>query len=157
MRLTDFEKKLIKAEILEGTSMHKIAKKYGVSVTTIVRVRDADTDWSRKIMKKEAENTRRVFDYMDSKKDEICGTIDLILSAMKDPEKLKSASINQLAISMGILIDKYTMTEKLTAGEPDKENNLFAAIDSISKELDLSDIREIQPKTEADDAVVGDS
>ena len=38
--------------------------------------------------------------------------IEKIMNAMNDPDKIKATSLSQLATTMGIIIDKYTMNDK---------------------------------------------
>ena len=153
-KLTDKQRKKIIAESVNGSSIRALAAKYQVSTTTIQRVLKSDADFTQKVAKKKAENAASVLAFMDSKKNDVCGLIDKLLSAMGDDEKLAAATVNQLATAMGIVIDKYTANEAVNASSA-KENNLFEAIDSIGEE-DLNGLPEVQHSAEGDSNMVED-
>lgn len=155
-KLTDKQKKKIVAESVNGSSMTALAKKYGVSTTTIHRVVHGDEKLKEKVEQKKAENTVSILAFMDSKKNDVCGLIDKLLAAMADDEKLASATVNQLATAMGIVIDKYTANEAIKPSDT-KETNFFEAIRSAGKEVDLSAIPELQSEAERDSVLVDET
>lgn len=153
LKLTDKQRKQILAEYVEGgTSLRKLATKYGVSTYLIQRILNGDKELSQKIARKKAENVESVLAYMDTKKNDVCGLIDKLLAAMDDPDKIAATSLNQLAVTSGILIDKFTANEAPSVSNG-KENNLFDAINACGKE-GLDDLPEIQQAAENDAAVV---
>ena len=108
-KLTDKQRKKIIAEYVEGgTSQRKLAEKYHVSPYLIRSILNGDKNLAQKISHKKEENTASVLAFMDSKKNDVCGLIDKLLTAMGDEDKLAAATVNQLATAMGIVIDKYT-------------------------------------------------
>lgn len=155
-KLTDKQKKKIVAESVNGSSMTALAKKYGVSTTTIHRVVHGDEKLKEKVEQKKAENTVSILAFMDSKKNDVCGLIDKLLAAMADDEKLANATVNQLATAMGIVIDKYTANEAIKPSDT-KETNFFEAIRSAGKEVDLSAIPELQSSAERDSVLVDET
>lgn len=155
-KLTDKQKKKIVAESVNGSSMTALAKKYGVSTTTIHRVVHGDEKLKEKVEQKKAENTVSILAFMDSKKNDVCELIDKLLAAMADDEKLASATVNQLATAMGIVIDKYTANEAIKPSDT-KETNFFEAIRSAGKEVDLSAIPELQSSAERDSVLVDET
>lgn len=146
-KLTDKQKKKIIAESVNGSSMTALAKKYGVSTATIHRVVHGDEKLKEKVEQKKAENTASILAFMDSKKNDVCGLIDKLLTAMGDEDKLAAATVNQLATAMGIVIDKYTANEAIKSSDA-KETNFFEAIHAAGKEVDLSAIPELQSSAE---------
>lgn len=155
-KLTDKQKKKIVAESVNGSSMTALAKKYGVSTATIHRVVHGDEKLKEKVEQKKAENTVSILAFMDSKKNDVCGLIDKLLAAMGDEDKLAAATLNQLAIAMGIVIDKYTNNEAIKPSDT-RETNFFEAIRSAGEEVDLSAIPEIQSAAERDAVLVDET
>ena len=45
---------------------------------------------------------------MESKKTDVCEILDKLLEAVKDEERIAKTPMNQLATTLGILIDKFT-------------------------------------------------
>ncbi len=111
-KLTDKQRKRIIADRVDGLSLRKLADKYHVSVSTIRNVIGSDTQIAQMCTQKKEQNTLDMLAYMDSKKEQAQGIIDLYLSALADPEKLERASINNIATALGIIIDKFTATDK---------------------------------------------
>lgn len=155
-KLTDKQRKKIIAESVNGSSIRALAAKYGVSTTTIQRVLKSDTTLTQKVAQKKAENTASILAFMDSKKNDVCGLIDKLLTAMGDEDKLAAATVNQLATAMGIVIDKYTANEAVKSSDA-KETNFFEAIRAAGKEVDLSAIPELQSSAECDPLLVDET
>lgn len=156
-KLTDKQRKKIIAEYVEGgTSQRKLAEKYHVSPYLIRTILNGDKDLTQKISHKKEENVVSILAFMDSKKNDVCGLIDKLLAAMADDEKLASATVNQLATAMGIVIDKYTANEAIKPSDT-KETNFFEAIRSAGKEVDLSAIPELQSSAERDAVLVDET
>lgn len=155
-KLTDKQRKKIIAESVNGSSIRALAARYGVSTTTIQRVLKSDTTLTQKVAQKKAENTASILAFMDSKKNDVCGLIDKLLAAMGDEDKLATATVNQLATAMGIVIDKYTANEAIKSSDA-KETNFFEAIHSAGKEVDLSAIPELQSSAERDPLLVDET
>lgn len=151
-KLTDKQRKKIIAESVNGSSTRALAAKYGVSQTTIRRVLQSEPELAQKVSQKKAENTVSILAFMDSKKNDVCGLIDKLLAAMADDEKLASATVNQLATAMGIVIDKYTANEAIKPSET-KVNNLFEAMDAWEEDS-FNDLPEVQQASKPDDEVV---
>lgn len=146
-KLTDKQRKKIIAEHIEGASIRTLAKKYKVSTTTIQRTINSDSEVKQKVTQKKEQNTAEVLAYMDGKKKDVCGLIDALLLEMSDKEKIKATPLNQLATTMGIVIDKFTINES-AADTARKENNLLEAIaKSTEEDIGADEIREIQQTT----------
>lgn len=134
-KLTDKQRKKIIAERAEGLSIRALAKKYRVSASTISRTLESDPKTVQKVTQKKEENTVAVLAYMDGKKKDVCEILDKLLEAVKDEEKIKRTPLNQLATTIGILIDKFTAAELSGRGNVNAENNLLTAIQSAAKNI----------------------
>lgn len=111
-KLTDKQRKTIIAERAVGSSTRQLARKYGVSETTIRRTLKSDPEMAQKVAQKKAEHTASILAFMDSKKTDVCTLVEKILAAMGSEDKLAEATLNQLATAMGIVIDKFTAQEQ---------------------------------------------
>ena len=110
--LTDKEKKKIIADYAVCENYSAVARKYGVSVDTIKRTVLRDPTTTKKTMEKKAENTADILAYMNTQKGEVIGLMSDYLKALRDPDKIDKAGVQPLAIAMGIVIDKYTISTK---------------------------------------------
>lgn len=109
--LTDRTKKKIIREYVEGASSRKLAEKYKVSSTTILRVVKSDQKLAQKVAQKKEQNTLDMLAYLDARTKNAQEFIDIALEAIKDPEKIDRASVQTLATAMGIIIDKFVATK----------------------------------------------
>lgn len=139
-RLTDKQKKKIIADYIELGSYNAVAQLNGVSRTTVKRIVVNDTEMLQKVQVKKEENTKEILAYMDEHKEQVCSIIDKILNQMSNDVKIASTPLNQLATTMGILIDKFAASE-LTKGPYKEGNNLADAIaDSVKTLGDKNEI-----------------
>ena len=139
-RLTDKQKKKIIADYIELSSYNAVAQLNGVSRTTVKRIVVNDTEMLQKVQIKKEENTKEILAYMDEQKEQVCSIIDKILNQMSNDVKIASTPLNQLATTMGILIDKFAASE-LTKGPSKEGNNLADAIaDSVKTLGDKNEI-----------------
>jgi len=104
---------------LELGSYRAAGRKNKVSDGTVKRVVMESSDIEQKIAQKKDENTADILEYMDKKRGDVRNLIDLYLAEMAKPEKIGKSSVQSLAVSLGIVIDKFTGTaaelEKLKA------------------------------------------
>ena len=135
-KLTDRQRKKIIAERADGATIRALARKYKVSDTTIRRTLASDPKMAQKVAQKKEENTVAVLAYMNGKKKDVCEILDKLLEAVKDEEKIAKTPLNQLATTIGILIDKFTAAELSGRGQSTAENNLLSAIQSAAKSMD---------------------
>ena len=141
-KLNDKKRKMIMADRVEGMSLRSLARKYGVSATTIRRTLESDKEVANLVTQKKEENTVAVLAYMDGKKKDVCEILDKLLEAVKDEEKIKRTPLNQLATTIGILIDKFTAAELSGRGSVNAENNLLTAIQSAAKNIPVTAVTE---------------
>ncbi|MBQ3330817.1 MAG: helix-turn-helix domain-containing protein [Ruminococcus sp.] len=105
--LTDGQKKLLIADRVSGMSMRKLAEKYGTSTSSVQRILQTNPDAIKAAAEKKEQNTKDMLDFLDEKKQSAQEFVLLALEAIKDPVKLQKASVNSIAIAMGIVIDKF--------------------------------------------------
>ena len=108
MKLTDEMRKKIIADYVDCENYSAVARKYGVSRTTVSNIVNNDSAICEKLHRKKDENTQSVLEYMDSKKDAVCELIDLYLGELVSPVKTEKATLAQIATALGIVIDKFT-------------------------------------------------
>lgn len=126
-RLTDKQKKEIIADYIQLGSYNAVAKLHGVSKDTVKRVVQSCEDFAQKAQQKKEENTADILAFMEGKKQDVCDIISIYLDALKSPEKLERASIQSIATSLGIVIDKFTKDAEKQANTSLFENIIKAA------------------------------
>ena len=121
--LTDREKKKIIADYVELESYNAVAKKHNVSATTVKNTVLKNNESVKKCEQKKEQNTADILEFMDKKKDDVCNIISLYLSELQNSDKLQRASIQSIATSLGIVIDKFTKD-----AQKQSDTSLFDAI-----------------------------
>lgn len=111
-KLTDKQIKHIIADYAETENLSETARRNNVSDTTVKRYVSSNKEVLELMEQKKEQNTKSVLAFMDAKKNDACSLIEKIMNAMNDPDKIKATSLSQLATTMGIIIDKYTMNDK---------------------------------------------
>lgn len=125
--LTDKRKKQIIADRAENMSIRQLSQKYKVSTTTIQRVIKENPEVTQIVTQKKNENTADILAFMEGKKQDVCDIISLYLEYLKDPNKLERASVQSIATSLGIVIDKFTKDAEKQADTSLFENIVKAA------------------------------
>lgn len=105
--LTDRQKKKIIADYATLGTYAAVARKHKVSVDTVRRTVSRDPETVRKTNQKKEKNTADILQYMENQKEDVCGIIGLYLAALQDPKKIDRASVQSIATSLGIIIDKF--------------------------------------------------
>lgn len=132
-RLTDKQKKKIVADYLELGSYRAAGRKNGVSDGTVKRVVLESGDIEQKIADKKDQNTADILAYMESKRQEVCGIIDIGLSVL--PEKIKDArTASEVTTALGTLIDKFTANGR-GMGDSREKDGLSKSLEELAKEL----------------------
>lgn len=121
--LTDREKKKIIADYVELESYNAVAKKHNVSATTVKNTVLKNNESVKKCEQKKEQNAADILEFMDKKKDDVCSIISLYLSELQNSDKLQRASIQSIATSLGIVIDKFTKD-----AQKQSDTSLFDAI-----------------------------
>lgn len=131
-RLTDKQKKNIIADRAAEMSLRQLARKYDVSTTTIYRVLAGNDEVKQLVTQKKKQNTLEMLEYMDSRKGEAQGIIDLYLKKLADPDKLEGATLAQIATALGIVVDKFTKTsEAYSSDKPGIMDKIVEAVKNI--------------------------
>lgn len=134
-RLTDKQRKQIKADYLELGSYNAVAKLHGVSRQTVKNVVTDGAEIGQLLQQKKEQNTADIIAYMESKRAIVCEILGKGLEALNDPEKLKEATPAQITTAMGTLIDKWTA---ISGGPADtaKEDDLSRSLRELGQELE---------------------
>lgn len=109
-RLTDKTRKRIIADYVAYGNYSEVARKYGVARNTVKAIVAKDGKAAEKCQQKKEQNTADILFYMEQQKDTVCALLDKFLAAMADDDKIQRAGVQQLAVSLGIIVDKYTAT-----------------------------------------------
>lgn len=125
--LTDRQKKKIIADYAECENYSQVARKHNVSRNTIKAIVTSDAETAAKCRQKKEQNTTDILEFMDSKKDDVCNIINLYLTELKNTDRLKKASVQSIATSLGIIIDKFTKDSQKKS-----DTSLFDAIAKAS-------------------------
>ena len=114
-RLTDAQKKKIIADYAESGSYAAVGRMNGVSDKTVKAIVKADPETSRISEQKKKQNTLDMLQYMEDRRKKAQNVMDVYLEALSDPEKIKSASLSQIATAFGIIIDKFVKNTNATS------------------------------------------
>lgn len=132
-KLTDKQHKQIIARYAETQSYTRVAKEFGVSVTTIRRHCNGDKATLKKVTRKKEQNTLDMLAYMDSRKNVAQSLCDKIMEAMQDPNTLAQASIRELATAFGIIVDKFTQSNRPNDELLQRASDILGKIDGVIK------------------------
>lgn len=133
-RLTDKQKKKIIADYVELGSYNATAKANGVSLNTVKKIVQGNSDIAEMCNRKKEENSHDILAYMESKKDIVCQILDKGLMVLNNEGKLREATPSQITTALGTLIDKWTA---ISSGPADtaKEDDLSRSLKELGKEL----------------------
>ena len=110
--LTDLQKKQIIADYATLGTYAAVARKYNMPQSTIRKIIASNPESAEKCAQKKEENTADILQFMEEQKGNVCDIIELYLEALQDPDRLKRASVQSIATSLGIIIDKFSATSK---------------------------------------------
>ena len=133
-RLTDKQKKKIIADYLETESYNATAKKNGVCGQTVRRVVEESQGFTENLKQKKEQNTADILAYMESKRQEVCGIIDIGLSVL--PDKIRDArTASEVTTALGTLIDKFTANGR-GMGDTREKDPLSKSLEEMAKGLE---------------------
>lgn len=133
-RLTDKQKKKIVADYLESGSLRAAGRKNGVCGNTVKRIVEECSDIERKIADKKEKNTADILAYMESKRQEVCGIIDIGLSVL--PDKIRDArTASEVTTALGTLLDKFMAIRSVTK-ENRQEDALSISLKGLAEEME---------------------
>ncbi len=101
------------ADYASGGSYRAVARKWGISSSTVKRYVDADPEGTAVARRENDTRARDILSYMEGQRDAVCQILGNALAVLADPETMKGASPNQITTAMGTLIDKWAGIEKL--------------------------------------------
>ena len=116
-KLSDKQHKDMIRRYAETGNYSQVAREYGVSVTTVKRHVDGDTETLSIVNHKKEQNTLDMLQYMDCQKPKIQSLLANIIEALNDPVKLQRANVRDLATAYGIIYDKITASAPKTNEE----------------------------------------
>lgn len=134
-KLTDKKKKLIVADYIDCGNYSEVARKHGVSDTTVRKLVNTDSESLKKIEQKKEENTKDVLEYMDSLNEKKKIIINKLLLAIEDKaDKLDSfTNIKDVASAYGIIIDKEIKLREIKTHEKNNEDGVVI-VDDLPKD-----------------------
>lgn len=133
--LTDKKKKKIVADYMLTNSLGEAAKLNHVCKSTVSRLIKKDTEAVELATRKKEQNSLDMLAYMDSAQEKVESIVEKYLEALGDPQKIEDASLQQVATSMGILIDKWTAhtANATAAGTDTPADELSKALFEVTK------------------------
>lgn len=132
-RLTDKQKKKIIADYIQMGSYAAVARKHKINDHTVKKIVDADPDFARKSEQKKEENAADVLAYMESQKNKVCTVLGICLDELMKPERYAKIPPPQIATTMAILIDKYTMDGIAKMTDEQAEDPLSAGLRELAE------------------------
>ena len=121
MRLSDKQEKQVVADYAELGSYNKVGKLHGISHHTVKAIVNRRKEFSKICQQKKEANSQSVLEHMG----EIVPQVNAILDSCMDrlPDKIDAARATEIATVMGILIDKFSATNKV-----EKDNKIEVVI-----------------------------
>lgn len=133
-RIKDKIRKAIIADRACGDSIRDISKKYSVSTTSVQRIIHESTELTQLVTQKKERDTADILAYMESKRQEVCGIIDIGLSVL--PDKIRDArTASEVTTALGTLIDKFTANGRGIGDTRDKDA-LSKSLEEMAKGLE---------------------
>lgn len=138
-RLTDKKRKKIIADYVQIGSYNAVAKVNGVSHQTVKRVVDESPEMDKKLQQKKEQNTADILAYMESQRDDVCEVLRLYLQGLKNPDKIAATGLREIAIVLGIVIDKYTAFTGDNVTDEHTEDELSKSLRELGEGLKSDD------------------
>lgn len=85
---------------------------------------------------KKEQNTADVIAYMESQKNDVCELLRLYLNELKNPLKIQSAALKEIAIVLGVVIDKYTKFVGDNIADAQSEDALSKSLRELGEGLE---------------------
>ncbi len=106
-RLTEKKRKAIVKDYQEYGTYAKVARKHKVSPATVKKL----VCGNRKPLE-DAASRYDIMEHLSKNSKAVCDIIDRYLAVMNDPERLANAPLNQVASSLGVLVDRFSKSKK---------------------------------------------
>lgn len=134
-KLTDYQKKKIIADYVESGNKSEVARKHGVSETTVRNLVKANKDCLEKFEQKKEENTQDVLEFMDSLKNRKKTIIEKLLKAIENKaDNLDNfTSIKDVASAYGIIIDKELKLKEIKSKNNNNDDGGVVIVNDLPK------------------------
>lgn len=121
---TDQQIKKMRADYIETQNLRETARRNNCSPDTIKRYIEQDDQFEQKLTQKLEQNSKDFLSYMESKNEDIQRVLDKLLHGIEvRAEELdeKGASLKDLAMAFGIVMDKRLKMVELSRGNANNE------------------------------------
>ncbi len=129
-RYTYDQKLKIIAEYAASKNANKVAQKYGIAHTTLLRWTYSMPEMHAIAQQKQEECLTDMFEFMESRKGVAQLFIDKCMEELLAPGKLKKAQVNQITTAMGTVFDKFTASTKVDDKALEQARALLETINS---------------------------
>lgn len=102
------QRKNIIADFALTHNLSATGRKWGISAASVKRIIVADPKAAELFKQKDSEVTAGILEYMEGLSPKICELLKIYVNELTSREKLAAASVKDIAIAMGIIIDKFT-------------------------------------------------
>jgi len=135
-RWTVKQRKNIIADYALTHNLSATGRKWGISAAAVKRIIVADPKASELFKQKDKEVTADILKYMDGLSPKICELLNIYVTELTNPTRLSLATVKDLAIAMGIVIDKFTANavKPPDAAQQDALNKLDEMLKGLSAE-----------------------
>ncbi len=136
--LTDKQKAKLIFDYMENPSYRGVAKRNGVSASTVKRVIDENALIREVISVMRGSAPSSADAYLREKQELIYGIINKCLMILNDDEKLSCATLPQIASAMSTLLEKFVLSESCDNDEFDTDP-LSLSLKELGESLNRSD------------------
>ena len=126
-KIDDRTRAMIVTALSSGENAKNVARAFGVSETSVRRIRDKEVDMVALADEKRAAIAQTMDDYLEQERERAQGFISKALDYLSNEEKLAAATLSQIATAMGIVIDKWGKVQNL-GGENESGVVLLAPV-----------------------------
>lgn len=132
-KLRSKDEAVIIAKRADGATIGTLAKQYKISESTVRRILRKNEELIEQAKREQEEQKKTLQRFMLSKTDLACDICDKIMQELLNENKLKEASVSQLATAMGILLDKYAGLRERDGGNESKIVIIGASAEEVEK------------------------
>ena len=121
---TDQQIKKMRADYIETQNLRETARRNKCSYTTVKKYVELDDDFGQKLTQKLEQNSKDFLTYMESKNEDIQRLLTKLLHGMEvraDELDEDGASLKDLAMAFGIVMDKRLKMVELSRGNANNE------------------------------------
>ena len=133
-KLTDKQKKQIIARYVEIQNYKQVGREFGISDVAVRNIVKATPGTSQMLAEKKEQNTQDALDYLNSRRDKFRDVIDICYDILTDPNRYNRASVQSVATTMGILIDKYINLAQIMSNGSGANNELLQSLYDLETE-----------------------